>query len=338
MEFLYEYGLFLAKAITFVAAFVIIVASVVGAANRQKPGKGHLEIASLNEQLKDITNYARSVLLDKASMKKLAKQQKKEAKDKDKEKQDRSCLFVIEFKGSMDAHEVERLREEVTAILCVAESQDEVLVKLESGGGVVHGYGLAAAQLHRIKDKGIKLTVSVDKVAASGGYMMACVADNLLASRFAYIGSIGVLAQLPNFHKVLKKNDIEFEQHTAGAYKRTLTVFGENTDEGREKFREEIEEIHVLFKDWVSEQRSQMDIEKVATGEFWPGVKAKELGLVDTIMTSDDYILSAYPDKEIYSVKYSHKKNMAEKLGMSFASVAQQQLMRLWSQTRTWFH
>ncbi|AXR06505.1 protease SohB [Salinimonas sediminis] len=338
MEFLYEYGLFLAKAVTLVVAIVIIIAAIVGAASKQKPGKGHLEIVSLSEQLKDITHYARSVLLDKASMKKLAKQQKKEAKSQDKQDHAKPRLYVIDFKGSMDAHEVERLREEVTAILCVAEKADEILVRLESGGGVVHGYGLAASQLQRVKDAGIKLTVAVDKVAASGGYMMACVADHLMASRFAYIGSIGVLAQLPNFNKVLKKNDVEFEQHTAGAYKRTLTVFGENTDEGREKFQQEIEEIHTLFKDWVHEQRSEMDIEKVATGEFWPGIKAKELGLVDEIMTSDDYILSAHPDKQIYSVKYAHKKNVAEKLGMSFAKVAQRSLMRMWSESRSWFH
>lgn len=337
MEFLYEYGLFLAKAVTLVIAIVVVIAAIAGAASKQKPGKGHLEIVSLTEQLKDVTHYARSVLLDKAAMKKLAKQQKKDAKNKTTD-DDKGRLFVIDFHGSMDAHEVERLREEVTAILCVADGKDEVLVRLESGGGVVHGYGLAAAQLQRIKEKNIKLTVAVDKVAASGGYMMACVADHLLASRFAYIGSIGVLAQLPNFHKLLKKNDIEFEQHTAGDYKRTLTVFGENTDEGREKFRQEIEEIHVLFKDWVSEQRQHMDIDRVATGEFWPGIKAKELGLVDDIMTSDDFILSVFPEKHIYSVKYAHKKNITEKLGMSAAAVIRQQMMRLWSESRSWFH
>ncbi|QJR82547.1 protease SohB [Alteromonas pelagimontana] len=340
MEFLYEYGLFLAKAVTLVAAVILIVSAIVGAANRQKQGKGQLEILSLTEQLKDITHYARSVLLDKAALKKLAKQQKKDNKAKKKAgpEDDSPRMFVIDFKGSMDAHEVERLREEVTAILCIADKQDEVLVRLESGGGVVHGYGLAASQLRRIKDKGIKLTIAVDKVAASGGYMMACVADKLLSARFAYIGSIGVLAQLPNFNKLLKKNDIEFEQHTAGEYKRTLTVFGENTDEGREKFREEIEDIHVMFKDFVKSQREELDIERVATGEFWPGVKAKELGLVDEIMTSDDYILSVYPERHIYSVKYSVKKNVAEKLGMSFASVAERSIMRLWSQSKTWFN
>ncbi|MBJ2129306.1 protease SohB [Alteromonas sp. IB21] len=340
MEFLYEYGLFVAKAVTLVIAFVVVVSTIVGVASKQKQGKGQLEIVSISEQLNDITNYAKQVLLDKNALKKLAKEQKKEAKAKSKEKSDdtkKSRMYVIDFKGSMDAHEVEHLREEITAILCVASKEDEVLVRLESGGGVVHGYGLAASQLQRIKEKEIKLTIAVDKVAASGGYMMACVADNLLASQFAYIGSIGVLAQLPNFNKLLKKNDIEFEQHTAGEFKRTLTVFGENNDEGRAKFKEEIEEIHVLFKDFVQSQRPDMDIDKVATGEYWPGIKAKALGLVDDITTSDDYILSHYPAREIFSVKYSVKKNVAEKLGMSAANVIERVFMKTMNKARHWF-
>jgi serine protease SohB len=329
-----------AKAVTIVLAFIVVVSTIVGVASKQKPGKGHLEITSISDQLKDVTQYAKEVLLSKDALKKLAKAQKKEEKAKSKEKQEdenRSRLFVIDFKGSMDAGEVEHLREEITAILCVAEKDDEVLVRLESGGGVVHGYGLAASQLQRIKDKGLSLTIAVDKVAASGGYMMACVADKLIASQFAYIGSIGVLAQLPNFNKLLKKNDIEFEQHTAGEFKRTLTVFGENNDEGRAKFKEEIEEIHVLFKDFVHSQRPAMDIDKVATGEYWPGVKAKSLGLVDDLSTSDDYILSHHPAREIFSVKYSVKKNVAEKLGMSAANVVEKAFMKSWSKARHWF-
>ncbi|AFS37372.1 protease SohB [Alteromonas macleodii] len=348
MEFLYEYGLFVAKAVTLVIAFIVVVSTIVGLASKQKHGKGQLEIVSISEQLKDITNYAKQVLLDKNALKKLAKEQKKEAKAKNKAKNkakiteqgeefEKSRLYVIDFKGSMDANEVEHLREEITAILCVANKEDEVLVRLESGGGVVHGYGLAASQLQRIKEKGLKLTIAVDKVAASGGYMMACVADKLLASQFAYIGSIGVLAQLPNFNKLLKKNDIEFEQHTAGEFKRTLTVFGENNDEGRAKFKEEIEEIHILFKDFVQSQRPDMDIDKVATGEYWPGIKAKSLGLIDDITTSDDYILSHYPAREIFSVKYAVKKNVAEKLGMSAANVVERVFMKSMSKARHWF-
>ncbi|MEC7282158.1 MAG: protease SohB [Pseudomonadota bacterium] len=348
MEFLYEYGLFVAKAVTLVIAFIVVVSTIVGLASKQKHGKGQLEIVSISEQLKDITNYAKQVLLDKNALKKLAKEQKKEAKAKNKaknkakiteqgEESEKSRLYVIDFKGSMDANEVEHLREEITAILCVANKEDEVLVRLESGGGVVHGYGLAASHLQLIKEKVLKLTIAVDKVAASGGYMMACVADKLLASQFAYIGSIGVLAQLPNFNKLLKKNDIEFEQHTAGEFKRTLTVFGENNDEGRAKFKEEIEEIHVLFKDFVQSQRPDMDIDKVATGEYWPGIKAKSLGLIDDITTSDDYILSHYPAREIFSVKYAVKKNVAEKLGMSAANVVERVFMKSMSKARHWF-
>ena len=340
--------MFVAKAVTLVIAFIVVVSTIVGLASKQKHGKGQLEIVSISEQLKDITNYAKQVLLDKNALKKLAKEQKKEAKAKNKaknkakiteqgEESEKSRLYVIDFKGSMDANEVEHLREEITAILCVANKEDEVLVRLESGGGVVHGYGLAASQLQRIKEKGLKLTIAVDKVAASGGYMMACVADKLLASQFAYIGSIGVLAQLPNFNKLLKKNDIEFEQHTAGEFKRTLTVFGENNDEGRAKFKEEIEEIHVLFKDFVQSQRPDMDIDKVATGEYWPGIKAKSLGLIDDITTSDDYILSHYPAREIFSVKYAVKKNVAEKLGMSAANVVERVFMKSMSKARHWF-
>ena len=108
-------------------------------------------------------------------------------------------------------------------------------------------YGLAASQMQRIRDKKLKLTVCVDKVAASGGYMMAVVADKIIAAPFAVLGSIGVLAQVPNFHRLLKKHDVDFEMLTAGKYKRTLTMFGENTDKGREKFQEDIEDTHVLF-------------------------------------------------------------------------------------------
>lgn len=337
MEFLYEYGLFLAKAITLVGAIVLVVASVAGAAMKQKQGKGHLEITSISDQIKEVTDYAKHVLLDKDELKKWKKDEKKAEKEDNKEKQRQNKLFVVDFNGSMDAHEVDYLREEITAILCVAEKDDEVLIKLESGGGVVHGYGLAASQLQRIKDKGITLSVAVDKVAASGGYMMACVADNVMAARFAIIGSIGVIAQLPNFNKLLKRNDIEFEQHTAGAFKRTLTMFGENNDEGREKFREELEDVHGMFKSFVSTHRQDLDIEKVATGEYWYGEKAKELGLVDAITTSDDYLLAANDDKDILAVKYTVKKNVAEKLGVATGSIVERALMKVWSGSQRWF-
>ena len=340
MEFLYEYGVFFAKAVTIVLAFIVIIATIAGQAAKQKQSKGHLEINSLSENLDDIVDYADHILLSKDELKakaKAKKQEEKKNKKTAKESKTNSRLFVIDFKGSMDAHEVEQLREEITAVISIATEDDQVLVKVESGGGVVHGYGLAASQLQRLKDNNISLTIAVDKVAASGGYMMACVADSIIASPFAIIGSIGVIAQLPNFNKILKKHDVEFEQHTAGEYKRTLTMFGENNDAGRSKFRDELEEIHGMFKDFVSNHRAELDIAKVATGEYWYGNRALELGLVDKIQTSDDFILIANQESKVYSIKYSGKKSVAEKLGFSVAAVVERSAMRLWERSQSLF-
>ena len=226
----------------------------------------------------------------------------------------RRKLFVLNFHGDIRASAVTSLREEITAVLMVAASGDEVLVRLESAGGLVHAYGLASSQLQRLKAQDVKLTVAVDKVAASGGYLMACVADRIIAAPFAVVGSIGVLAQLPNFSRWLKKNEIDFEQFTAGEFKRTVTVFGENTPQGREKFQQELEQTHVLFKDFVSIHRSQLDIEQVATGEHWYGKQALELKLVDDLQTSDDYLLTNRQDADLYEITYSGKKPILAKL------------------------
>lgn len=329
MEFLYDYGLFLAKTVTFVLAFIAIVTVIAVSAIKQKHKKGELEITDLSEQFDDVEQEVIHALLNKEELKQkekadklLAKKQAKEDKLSAKKKstsesgdgiQGKSKVFVIDFKGSIDAKEVSSLREEVSAILSVATKQDEVFVRLESGGGMVHGYGLASSQLDRIRQQDIPLTVSVDKVAASGGYMMACVANNIIAAPFAILGSIGVIAQLPNFNKLLKKNDIDFEQFTAGEFKRTVTMFGENTEKGKEKFIEELEETHVLFKDFVSEHRPSLDLNKVATGEHWFGTKALELGLVDTIQTSDDYLQNISKSHKVVAIKYEVKKGLAEK-------------------------
>jgi len=342
LEFLYEYGLFLAKTITFVLAIIAIIVAITAAALKQKTKKGELEVTDLSEQYQEIEEEITHHLLSKEELKQKEKEDKKQAKEQAKadkkssesEKEKKSRVFVLDFKGSIDAKEVTGLREEVTAVLAVAKKDDEVFVRLESGGGMVHGYGLASSQLDRIRQYEIPLTVSVDKVAASGGYMMACVADKIISAPFAILGSIGVIAQIPNFNKVLKKNDIEFEQLTAGEYKRTLTMFGENTEKGREKFVEELEETHMLFKEFVGEHRPSLEIDKVATGEHWFGLKAKELGLVDTIQTSDDYLQQASKDKKVVGIKYATKKGIAEKLSQAASLSFESIISKLWQNNR----
>lgn len=314
MQFVSEYGLFLAKVVTLVLALVALLSLIIGLLSKGKEAKNRLHIKKLNEKYTEFKNLLNEEILTKSQFKKEHKLQKKIAKTQ--ENTQRKRLFVLDFNGDIKATPTSSLREEVTAILTIAKPDDEVLLRLESPGGIVPYYGLAASQLQRLREKNIFLTVSVDKMAASGGYLMACVANKILAAPYAIIGSIGVVAQLPNFHRLLKKNDIDFEQITAGAYKRTLSLFGENTEKGREKVQEDVDNIHTLFKDFILAHRD-VDMAKVATGEHWHGVHALELKLIDGLITSDDYLLNASAEKDIYEVHFVSKKSLANKLGLS---------------------
>ena len=309
IEFLSEYGLFLAKTVTLVVAVLIVVGGIVMLLRRGDglaEGRGRLQVRHLNETYDNMALTLKEATLPKKAFKQYQKAEK--AREKQREKAERRRVFVLNFHGDIRAAAVASLREEVTALLMVAKPEDEVVLRLESAGGLVHGYGLAAAQLLRIRDRQMKLTVAVDKVAASGGYMMACVADRILAAPFAIVGSIGVVAQLPNFNRLLKKHDIDFEQFTAGEFKRTVTLFGENNEQGRRKFQEEIEDTHELFKTFVRTHRPIVDLEQAATGEHWFGARALETRLVDELRTSDDYLLAASNDADVYEVTYTGKK------------------------------
>lgn len=341
MDFIANYGLFLAKIVTFVIAIVAIVTLVVNVAHRKKHQRGELRLTNLSEQYQEMREDMQVARLDGHQQKLWHKGQKKKHKLEDKQAKarakrgetvssDKPTLYVLDFKGSMDAHEVTSLREEITAILAVIKPEDEVLLRLESPGGVVHGYGLAASQLQRLRANHVRLTVAVDKVAASGGYMMACVADRIVAAPFSIIGSIGVVAQVPNFHRLLKRNDIDVELHTAGQYKRTLTLFGENTQAGREKFREDLNETHLLFKQFVHQMRPTLDIDAVATGEHWYGLQAKEKGLVDDVSTSDDLLIGLMNNHEVISVRFAQRKKVMDRFTGSAANSLDRLLLRWW--------
>ena len=307
--------MFLAKLLTVVLIILFAIGVIIFIILRAKGDSEQLNIKNINEKYEAMSLMLNSQVLGKKEFKKYLKIQKQNHKEKDKTVSvEKKNIYVLKFKGDIKASTVSSLREEITAILTIADKRDEVVVILESGGGTVHGYGLGASQLKRIRDKEIMLTVAVDKVAASGGYMMACVANNIIAAPFAVLGSIGVLAQIPNFHKLLKKMDIDFEQITAGDYKRTLTMFGANSDQDREKFKEELEETHHLFKEFVKENREIIDIHKIATGEHWYGKRAIELNLVDELITSDDYLSTAAKQANIFEIKYERKKPVSEKL------------------------
>lgn len=337
MEFLAEYGVFLAKAVTVVVAVVLAVAGIVAVSSKGKLGSdGAIEVTKVNKRITEMKEALEDHILDKELLKEKEKSAKKEEKKKKKSKSLESDstakkrMYVVDFDGDIKASENESLRNTITAVLSVADPKnDEVVIRLESGGGMVHSYGLASAQLNRIKNADIPLTVCVDKVAASGGYMMACVADKIIASPFAVLGSIGVVAQLPNFNKLLKKNSIDIELLTAGEHKRTLTMFGENTDQGREKFKHDLEDTHELFKSFVRDHRPVVNISEVANGDVWFGKRALDVNLVDELKTSDEYITQACESVDVFEVKYKEKKSLQEKLGLSVAAGVEKSISRL---------
>ena len=347
IDLLLQYGLFLAKTATVLVALLIVIFAIGSMGHRRRPSdEGDIDVVYLNDRLRDYGDVMRESVLDKHALKAWYKQEKQADKKKDKEDKNaandaerKPRVYVLNFHGDIRASAVESLRREITAIMTLADSaHDEVVINLESPGGMVHGYGLAASQLSRVRQGNLPLTVCVDKVAASGGYMMACLGNKIIAAPFAVVGSIGVVAQLPNINRFLKKHDIDVELHTAGEYKRTLTMIGENTEEGRKKFKEELEDTHALFKEFVQESRPSLDIAKVATGEHWYGQRALTLGLVDELKTSDEYLTDRAKEADVYVVRYVQKHKLMNRLGLAAEGSVDRLAMRWWErlQQRPW--
>ena len=341
MDFLAEYASFLAKTVTLVVAILVVLISFAALRSKgRRKAAGQLHVSKLNDFYKDLRERLESTLLDKDQLKALRKSESKAEKKKGKHKPEaKPRVFVLDFDGDIKASATGGLRHEITALLSLATPKDEVVLRLESGGGMVHSYGLASSQLARIRQAGVPLTVCIDKVAASGGYMMACIGEKIISAPFAILGSSGVVAQLPNVNRLLKKHDIDFEVLTAGEYKRTLTVFGENTEKGREKFQQDLDITHQLFKNFVSRYRPQLAIDEVATGEVWLGVAALDKLLVDELQTSDEYLATKAKTAEVFHLHYAERKSLQERVGLAASGSVDRVLLTWWSrltQQRFW--
>jgi serine protease SohB len=339
VEFLAEYASFLAKTVTLVVAILVVLVTLAALRGRGRKTAGQLQVSKMNEFYKGLRDKLEQSLLSKDQLKSLRKQQAKVDKKLKKQPQEKPRVFVLDFEGDIKASATESLRHEITALLTLATPADEVVLRLESGGGMVHSYGLASSQLARIRQAGIPLTICIDKVAASGGYMMACIGQKIISSPFAILGSIGVVAQLPNVNRLLKKHDIDYEVLTAGEYKRTLTVFGENTEKGREKFQQDLDITHQLFKNFVAQYRPQLEIDQIATGEVWLGVAAVDKLLVDELKTSDEYLSERAKQAQLFHLHYVQRKSLQERVGLAASHSAERVADSLWSrltQQRFW--
>ena len=329
MEILAGYLVFLLKVFTIVLAITIPLLLIIGSSKGKSQPRGKLSITNLSDKFEEMGNAVKGSLMTPKELKKFNKDLSKEKKKKDKD-QTEDSIFVLNFKGDIQASEVEKLKQEVNAILLSETDCKEVVIRVESGGGSAYAYGLCAAELKRLVDNKINLTVCIDKVAASGGYLMSCVASKIIAAPWAIVGSIGVIAQLPNFHRLLKKNSIDFEMHTAGAFKRTLTTLGENTEEGREKFKSDLEDLHLIFKNFVKEQRPEVDTDIVATGEVWQGEDAVRVGLVDSLETSDNYLVGLSKGAKLFELEFVEKKNLTERFAFSMQLILEKSLMKFY--------
>lgn len=325
-EWLAEMGTFLLQTTLIMAAAGLMLLIVLRSKESNEQGL-KLHVESLNDQRRARHRRLRVTTTAQGARKKLLKAFRQEEKARQKaakqgksDDQTRQKVWVLDFHGDIKASQAEQFAQEVSAVIEIASADDEVIVRLESAGGLVHAYGLAAAQLDRLRQAGLSTTVCIDKVAASGGYMMACTANHIKAAPFAVIGSIGVVAQVPNIHRLLKRNDIDVELLTAGKYKRTLTVLGENTQEGREKFIDDLENTHRLFKNYVSQHRPEMDIEKLATGEIWYGSEALAQKLVDSVGTSEAYLVERIAEAQVYRVRLEPPKTISRKVGLAISA------------------
>ncbi|HEY6908937.1 MAG TPA: protease SohB [Myxococcales bacterium] len=310
MDILHDVLGFAAKGFIVFATIALTALVVSIIVRRKRPGRPSLLVRPLNKQIDALGDALRSQMLKKKEWRRFRKRRKSI-----KPAATRPNVFVLEFNGDLFATAVRNLREEITAIAAVAGKDDEVVVRLESAGGAVPHYGLAAAQLMRLRERTIPVTVCIDRIAASGGYMMACVADRILAAPFAIIGSIGVVAQVPNFHRLLQRHDVDFQEMTAGEFKRTVSIFGEITEKGRKKFQEELEDTHLLFKEFVKAHRPKLDLDQVATGEHWLARRGIELGLVDELRTSDEYLVSRAAEANLYQVRFDRPRTLRERMG-----------------------
>jgi serine protease SohB len=332
-EWLMDIGRFVVQ-MSLLTLLVAIAVMVIVRIKSESGGRTRLRVEELNDNLEYRRRRLALAATEPSARKLLVKTFRRDDKNRSrtgrKQVQDsRSTVWVLDFHGDLKATGVGRLGEEISAVMAAAAKGDEVVIRVESAGGLVHSYGLAAAQVDRLREAGLTTTVCVDKVAASGGYLMACAADHLRAAPFAVLGSIGVVAQLPNVHRLLKRHDVDVELLTAGEYKRTLTVFGENTPEGREKFQSDLENIHSLFKQHVAERRPSLDIDAVATGEVWYGHDAFNQGLIDALGTSEAYLVSRMEEARVVSVRLEARHPMAERFGMAMSRSVEGALDRM---------
>jgi serine protease SohB len=237
---------------------------------------------------------------------------RKKTKELDEKPLAERPIAVVSFDGDVRATKRKIVSALIDELIVNKDKLSEAVVVVNSPGGSVAEYGLLYAEMERIRAAGISLTVCIDTYAASGGYLMSLPANRIVAAPFAFVGSVGVVAYSPNIHRLLKKHDIEPRLFTAGEFKRTVTLIGDDDEEAKQHFQHQLESLHGLFLAAVKKYRTGANFEKIGTGDHWTAEESQtqNLGLVDHIATSREYLLKLNADRDL--VHLSQKKHMLE--------------------------
>jgi signal peptide peptidase SppA len=198
-----------------------------------------------------------------------------------------------------------------------------VALLINSPGGAPTQSGLVAERIRQLADKkGVPVLAFAEDVAASGGYWLACAADEIYAHRTSMVGSIGVISGGFGFTGLLDRFGVERRLHTAGENKARLDPFSPEKPEDVEWLKKMHSQLHELFVDWVKERRGDRlsSTEGLFTGDIWLGSKALELGLIDGLGSLREVIAERYPDAEIFIAEA--KKPLLARLGLGAPAAA----------------
>ncbi len=225
-------------------------------------------------------------------------------------------LAVLRFQGLRDlnASGDQRLSEAIDEVLVNRDHFEEAVVIIDSPGGTTHGYGHAYALLERLSASGLKVTACIDRIGASGGYLMALPADRILAGPFAIVGSVGVVAGIPNVKRLLEEKGVSYRLFVAGDKKRVVHFADDDGPEVREYMDEKLAGIHTQFLQAVEKHRGdRVKLDEVRSGDHWSAEESVEkgLGLVDELQTSAEYLLER--NREVALVMIERRVDITER-------------------------
>ncbi|WP_343192796.1 S49 family peptidase [Buchnera aphidicola (Taiwanaphis decaspermi)] len=301
MEFIYSYILFIIKTLS-VLFFLHLFSKIIIIYILKKNDiylNNTLKVELLNNHYKKLKND-------------LSFFQKKKIINQKNVYNKKSNLYILDYNDKIKKNKIKKLREEISSIILVAKKNDEVLLRLENTSDIVYEYGLVIAQLQRLRKKGIKLIISIDKIVSNGGYIIACVADHISASPFSIIGPINIVVNIPNIDKYTQTSNLNNQLNDCNTFTK-LTLIKNNTKIYVNKIFNKLDIKKYIRNSFIKDMRPSLNLNKIFNQNYWIGENAINEKLIDSINTSDDILFSKKDTHNLLKIKYVYKSNIVEK-------------------------